>query len=560
MSDDIKKFNKRLESLRSERSSFIPVYQDLSDYHLAHRGRFLSGKQGKSYTRNTKQINNTSRLAARTLASGMMAGITSPARPWFRLAPPAMDPELAEYTPVKEWLYRVQQIIYTVFNHSNFYNSIHTIYGEVGVFGTACMGAYKDYKNVIWFKPETVGSYMLGTDGRNNVDTRYREYEYTVGATVKEFGIENCSRATTERWNKGDTESWVKIVHVIEPNDDRDMMSPLARDKKVRSVYYEKEACQKGDSEKFLRRSGFDTFPIVSPRWDITDEEVYGTACPGMDALGDTKSLQLGERRYAQARDKVTNPLLQAPTELRNAMTKTTRGGNDIICVDQANGGITSVYGSWKPDLNAIRQGMGDDEMRIKRSFYEDLFLMISQSDRRQVTAREIAEKQEEKLLMLGPVLERLHSELLDPIIDRVFDILNEAGVLPPPPPELQGKELKVEYVSILAQAQRMVATAGIERLTQFAGQLTTIWPEARHKVDASQAIDEYANSVGVEPKVVRADDEAAQIAQGEQQQQAAAAAMQQGQQAADMAKTASQADTGGDNALSEIMGRMGLQ
>lgn len=559
MGEMINKFNKRLESLRSERSSFIPVYRELSDFHLAYRGRFLTSDRNKGHKRNTKQYNNTSRMAARTLASGMMAGITSPARPWFRLAPPSSDPGLAEYTPVKEWLHQVQQIIYTVFNHSNFYNAVHMLYGELGTFGTGCMGVYKDFNNVIWCRPETVGSYMLGTNGRNEVDTRYREYEMTVGAVVKEFGYENCCRATQQLWDKGNTEAWVKIVHAIEPNDNRDRMSPLARDKAYRSVYYEAEKGYGNEKDKYLRRSGFDVFPIVSPRWDITGEDIYGTNCPGMDALGDTKALQLGEKRKYQALDKVANPPLQAPIELRNNTQKGHLQGSEMLYVDQSNGGITSIYGNWRPDLAAIDVVNQQTEERIKRAFYEDLFLMISQSDRRQITAREIAEKQEEKMLMLGPVLERLHAELLDPVIDRAFDILAEAGVLPPPPQELSGTELKVEYVSILAQAQRMVATSGVERLAGFAGNLATIWPEARHKIDAMQAIDEYAESVGVDPRMVRADDEAEEIAAGERQAAQQAAQAEQAAQAAQVAKTVSETDMDGNNALTEIMNRAGL-
>lgn len=559
MGEMIRKLEKRKQNLSSERSSFVPYWRELSDYHLGFRGRFLTSDRNKGHKRNTKQYNNTSRMAARTLASGMMAGITSPARPWFRLGPPATDPQLKEYTPVKEWLFQVQQLIYMVFNHSNFYNAIHTLYSELGVFATASMGVYKDFDNVIWCKPETVGSYMLGANGRNEIDSRYREYEETVGALVKEFGYKNCSQRVQQMWDKGQTETWIKVVHVIEPNDDRDMMSPLARDKKFRSLYYEAE-CASDKDDKFLRRSGFDTFPLVTPRWDLTGEDIYGTSCPGMDALGDTKSLQLGEKRYAQARDKVANPTLQGPVEYRNAVAgRSTLSGSDILWVDQANGGIQSIYGNWRPDLGAIKEGMQEDELRIKRAFYEDLFLMISQSDRRQITAREIAEKQEEKLLMLGPVLERLHSELLDPVIDRVFAILNEAGALPPPPKELVGKELRVEYVSILAQAQRAVATSGMERLAEFTSTLSTIWPEARHKFDATQAVDEYGEAVGVDPRLVRGDDEAEERAVQEQQAAAAAQAGEQAEQAARAAKDASQADTGGKNALTDVMNRMGL-
>lgn len=558
MSISIRSFNKRLEALKAERSSFIEVYRELSEYHLAHRGRFLTSDRNKGNKRNTKQYNNTSRMAARTLASGMMAGITSPARPWFRLAAP--DPELNDYAPVKHWLHRVQTTMYRVFSQSNTYNSLHTLYSELGVFGTASMGTYHDFNNVIRCKTYTAGSYMIASNGMDQIDTFYREYEITVGECVKQFGIDNCSAAVQRQWRTGDTESWVKVIHVVEPNDDRDMTSPLARDKAFRSVYYEYDSGNQPGEDKFLRRSGFDVFPILAPRWDITGEDVYATDCPGMTSLGDTKALQLGERRKYQALDKISNPPLQGPAGLRNKVSEGGLKSGEIVWMDDVNnGGLRSIYEQYRPDLNAIMVVNQEAEQRIKRAFYEDLFLMMSQSDRRQITAREVAEKQEEKLLMLGPVLERLHAELLDPLIDRTFDILIENGALPVPPPELQGNELKVEYVSILAQAQRMVAVSGLERVAGFTQQLASVWPEARHKIDPMEFVDEYADSLGVNPRVIRSDDEAEGMQVAEMEAQAQAAQAAQMQQVADVARTASQADTGGENALADMMRNAGL-
>jgi len=184
---------------------------------------------------------------------------------------------------------------------------------------------------------------------------------------------------------------------------------------------------------------------------------------------------------------------------------------------------------------------------------------MLAQTDRRQITAREVAEKHEEKLLMLGPVLERLHTELLDPLIDRTFNILQDAGVLPEPPPELQGKDLNIEYVSVLAQAQRIVATGAVDRLVGFVGQVAGIYPEARHKIDITRAVDEYAESLGVDPSMVRSDDEVAMMAQAEAQQAQQAQAMAAAQQTAETAKTASETEVSENNALGAVMRRAGL-
>ena len=552
----INSYNKRLEALRSERSSFIPLYRELSDYHLAHRGRFLTSDRNKGYKRNTKQINNISRLASRTLASGMMSGITSPARPWFRLG--TGDKNLDDIQAVKLWLHEVQQVMYKVFSQSNTYNALHQLYSELGVFGTAAMGVYQDFENVIWCKPYTVGSYMLGLNSQNTADTFYREYEVSVGQCIKQFGEENVSQSVLEQWNKGNSEAWVKIVHAIEPNDDRDGNSPLASQKAWRSVYYEAKNGTKEGTEKFLRESGFDDFPVLAPRWDVTAEDVYATDCPGITGLGDTKALQLAERRKYQALDKIVNPPLQGPSSMKNKLNGGVVGPNDVIWHDQSGEGLRSIY-DYRPDINAINQEIGNVENRVQRAFYEDLFLMLAQTDRRQITAREVAEKHEEKLLMLGPVLERLHTELLDPLIDRTFNILQQNGVLPEPPPELQNKDLNVEYVSVLAQAQRLVATGAVDRLVGFTSQVAQVWPEARHKVNASRAIDEYAESLGVDPSMIRSDEEVNAMAQAEAQQAAQAQAMVAAQQGADMAKTASETSVSEDNALGAVMQRAGL-
>lgn len=556
MTKQISSFNKRLEALRSDRTPFISYWGDLSDHHLAHRGRFLLDNGKKNPKRNTKQLNNTSRQAVRTLASGMMAGITSPARPWFRLGSP--DPAMRDNGAIRTWLHAVENIMYAVFSQSNTYNSLNTLYAELGTFGTAAIGVYDDFENVIRCRTYTVGSYMLGMNGKEQVDTFYREYSKTVGEVVKEFGIDNCSRHVQDQWKSGNLEQTVQLVHAIEPNDDRDMMSPLAANMPVRSVYYEK-GNQTQKNNRFLKKSGFHEFAILAPRWDVTPEDVYAVDCPGMTALGDTKALQLGERRMYQVLDKLTDPPTQGPSNVKNDMKRLKPGDHVAVDGAHAGSGIKSIYDQ-RPDLNAIVSINDRTEVRINKAFYVDLFLMLASSDRRQITAREVAEKHEEKLLMLGPVLERLHSELLDPLIDITFNKLLRAGVLPPPPPELEGVDLRVEYVSVLAQAQRMVSVGGIDRMAGFIGELAAAWPEARYKFNAMEAVDEYADALGVAPKIINDDETAQGLFMQEQQAMQSAQMAEMAGQIAGAAKTASETDTSGENALTTLLRNQGLQ
>jgi hypothetical protein len=187
---------------------------------------------------------------------------------------------------------------------------------------------------------------------------------------------------------------------------------------------------------------------------------------------------------------------------------------------------------------------------------------MISEMERSGVTATEIDARREEKLLMLGPVLERLHHELLDPLIDRTFAIAQRAEILPEVPEALSGHEVQVEYISMLAQAQRAVAIGGIERVVGFIGQLAGIDPQVLDKLDRDQAVDEVAKAIGAPPHIIRSDKEVEALrAERAQAQQAAQAAQQQQQgmmQAVQGAKLLSETDTGGKNGLTDVMQAMG--
>lgn len=556
-------FTKRLENLRSERSDFITEYKDLSDYILAHRGRFLVSDRNKDKgkKRNTKQINNTARISARVLGAGMMSGISSPARPWFRLAVGGLG--IGDSNAVKVWLSRVQSIMYEVFAQSNTYNSLHVVYSDLGVFGTAAMGIFEDFNNVIRCAPYPIGSYFIGLNDKNLSDTLYREYQMSVGQVVKQFGIDNVSNSTKQQFEKGNTESWVTVVHAVEPNDGRNMMNPLQGGFQTRSVYYElgtaagrssqglraEGAPNDSGADQFLKVSGFREFPMVTPRWDVVAEDVYATDCPGMTAIGDVKALQLGERRMYQALDTLVTPALQGPSSIINKLKDGSVQPGDKISTDDANAKLSSVY-DFRPDLNSVVAINDRAEKRIRTAFFEDLFLMLAQTDRREITAREVAEKHEEKLLMLGPVLERLHTELLDPLINRTFNILQRAGVFPPPPPELGNKDLRINYVSVLAQAQRLIATGAIDRMVAFTDGVANRWPEAVHKINILDTIDEMGESLGIDPGLINDNSVVARRMAADQAAAAQQAAMEQAQAAADIASTASDANIDPNNAL----------
>jgi hypothetical protein len=171
--------------------------------------------------------------------------------------------------------------------------------------------------------------------------------------------------------------------------------------------------------------------------------------------------------------------------------------------------------------LSELAQDIRETQERIRQSFYADLFLMLSNMEGIQPRNQfEIAERKEEKLLALGPVLENIYNGQLEPVIDRTYAIMNRRRLLPPPPPDLQNQELKIEYISMLAQAQKAVATGGIERGLAFVGQLAAVKPDVLDKVDADETVDQYFDMLGVPPSIVVPDDEVAKIREARSKRQ----------------------------------------
>lgn len=556
MSDNLRRRAlKRLGILQKEQSSWRSHWQELNDYVMPRRLRYLNSDVNKGTKRNDKIINITPIKAARTLSSGMMAGLTSPARPWFHLIP--SDPKLASRNTVRMWLYEVERRIREVFNRSNLYNCLPLVYTDLGVFGTSCMLVEEDDEDIVRGYVLPVGQYYLANSARMAVDTVYREFQLTVSQLVERFGLDACSQRVKDAFGRGDYDTWIEVVHVIEPNPAVTYGSPGPNGMPFRSLWFEKA----GDTNTgFLRVSGFAEFPAMAPRWNVTGEDVYGYS-PAMDALGDARALQLYERRKAQAADKIVNPPMVGPSSLKNQTASLLPG--TLTTVDVVTGGQT-----FKPAIDVKDSAVAtfdsiirEHEARIQQSFYADLWLMLANSDRREITAREIDERHEEKMLQLGPVVDRLHDELLDPLLDRVFSIMMRRGDLPPPPQELQGQRVRVEYVSIMAQAQKLLFTTGIERLAGFAGNLMQAAPEVLRRINFDRAVVEYAELLNVPPTIIKSDEEvaaaAAEAEQAKQQEQMAQAApaMQQGAQAAQLL---SETDVNKDSAFSRLMGALG--
>lgn len=545
------RLTKRLTSLDTERNSWLEHWRELSQYIQPRRGQFLSNDVNKGWKRNDKLINNTPTIAARTQAAGMMAGISSPSRPWFRLTTP--DPDLAEFGPVRGWLHTVEERLRTGFLASNIYLKLHETYEDLGIFGTAVMLVEEGPRGLHSYVIPA-GQYFLASDARQQINTLYRKLQMTVGQLAEQFGLNRCSDNVKNRYREGHLDAWVEVVHVIEPNLNLELGKADKRGKPWRSVWFELQGDERAG---FLRESGYESFPVMAPRWHASGSDIYGRS-PGMEALGDCRAIQLLERRAAQAADKVIDPPMRGPTSMMNRNASLLPGA--VNYADVASGGqkFEPAMELRAEAISIFELKIREHERRINSAFFADLWLMMAQSDRRQMTAREVAERHEEKMHQLGPVLERLNGELLRPLIDRAFDILMRAGHIPPPPEEIQGVDLGVEYLSPMAQAQKLLGITAVDRFVGMGTAIAGVSPSILDKYNLDEVVDSYADMLGIPPDLVRADEEVAQMRQARAAAQQAAAQAQQTLQAAQSAKVLSETNTEEDNGLTRMLGAFG--
>lgn len=540
---------KRFVSIEQEFQKWVPAFKDLSKYVAPLRGRFDGDLPNRGTMIDHKTIlDGHATQASRILASGMQSGVTSPSRPWIALR--VVDQALMALHNVRVWLDTVSSIMHDVCNNTNVYGVFYSMYEEIGDFGTACAIILEDFDKVVRAKVFTIGEYYLGSNDKGEIDTFGRRMQLTVSQCVESFGLENCSATVKNLYEQNKMDEWVKIRHLIEPNKKRIEGFSDAQNMPFRSVYWEESQSADG----VLAFRGFEEFPVIAPRWDtVTTDTIYGYG-PGWNALGNVKQLQKTQLDKLLAQEKAHNPPVQKDSSVEGH-ANLLPGGVTTVSSTLPNAGVRPAY-QVNANLESFIELINSLREAINKDFFVDMFLMMVNFDKSNMTATEVAERQQEKMLMLGPVLERLQREMLDPFVERLFNILERNMLLPPPPEELQGAQLQVEYVSVLAQAQKAIGVNAISRVVGFIGGVSPIKPDAVDVLDIDEAIREVASLEGVPAKLMMqrkvVQEIRAQRAQAQQMQQQLAAA----ETASKAAKNASLAKMDTDNVLSRMSGQ----
>lgn len=486
-----------LSELEMIRSPWDDRCREVTDYLFPYAGRYEDTRANDGKDNTSLIIDSTATYSQTILSAGMLTFNNSRARPWFKLT--LRNRDLAKRHAVRVWLAECTEIVHEVFQKSNTYPALRKSYDELGAFGTSCTILEPDFENVIWHHPVTNGRFYLADNFRGEIDTCYRKLSMTLAQLGGEFGVENLPLNLKQDYtDKKNLHTRHDVIHAIRPRRERNRMSRRNKDKAWASLYFLKGG---REDQGLLRESGFDTFPVLAPRWDTRGGDVYGNG-PGFNTIGHIKQLQQEQLRKAQAIDQMSDPARQGPSSLKDKDIDGAPGGFTPVDSTAPQNKVQNLV-DIRLDLSHLLLDIEDVRRMIRMHWFTDLFQTHIDAADTQKTAEEIKAKTEEKMSVLGPVTGSLDREQDMPLIKFTFERLWIGGALPPVPEELAGEEIEIENVSVLAQAQKAIGANQIDRFTSYVGMIGAAQPAAWDTFNTDLAIERYADKLSVDPDLI---------------------------------------------------------
>ena len=492
----------RFDRLQGQRENWETHWQEVADY-MQPRKADVTKRRARGDKRMEQVFDSSPIQAVELLAASLHGMLTNPSTPWFTLR--FKDEEIQNEDEAKLWLESSTDAMYTAFNRSNFQQEIFELYHDLITFGTAAMFIEEDDDDIIKFSTRHINEVFIAENDKGRIDTIYRKFKISARAAIQKFG--EAVSADVQTKAKKDPYEEIEILHAVYPRSD---FNPNKRDKAnmpFESVYME----YKNGNE--LSVGGFREFPFVVPRYLKASNEIYGRS-PAMTALPDVKMLNEMSKTTIKAAQKQVDPPLLVPDDGFLLPVRTVPGGLNFYRsgtrdrIEPLNIGANNPLG-----LNMEQQRRES----IRAVFYVNQ-LMMQQGP--QMTATEVIQRNEEKMRLLGPVLGRLQSELLKPLIDRVFAVLLRNNMLPQAPEFLSGRDVEIEYVSPLAKAQKSTELQSIMRAVEILGSLANVAPVFDY-VNFDNLVKHLADIVGVPQKILKTQSQVnAERQQAQEQQQ----------------------------------------
>lgn len=533
----------RYSRLESDRTYWMSQWQTIAEYVMPRKSYILSSSVTVDGNRESRLFDTTAVRANMILSAGCMSYITPADSRWCGFEAPK---EMQNDEGVTEYFAKVTEIVMEALARSNFHSSIHELYLDRGCFGTAVLTVEPGNKAPLVFKNVDVGSFCLAEDSEGNVDTYYRKFELTARQMVQEFGHKSVSKQVQDAFDSvKDMDKKFEVIHGIYPRTDRNKGKFLdPSEKPFASCHVE---CQ---SKHVLRESGYDEAPFMATRYLKWQWGVYGYS-PSWVALPDIRQLQFLQKQMDALAELAAFPRVLIPDSMEGT-------------VDLRPGGIT-YFNASDPGARPIewatvgRYDMGLDRVKQKQrdindSFHVPLFQLFTNQENQasadRMTATEVNARNAERLAQFSPTFSRLTTELLIPLLTRVYGILARRGALPPPPEELLQQSPDGEYyvptpnvifnsrIALAVRAMELMASEKtVRRATEYVA--VTQDPAILDNFDMDQMIRDGALAEGMDADFLVPMEQVRQMRQQRMMAQQQQEQMAQGSALADMAQKA---------------------
>lgn len=452
------------------------------------------------------------------LAAALHGMLTNPSLIWFNLS--TGDTKLDRNVNVAAWLFDTTNKMIRTLNNSNFQTEILETYTDLGSIGTTVLRIEDDEDEVVRFHSSPIYASAVEEDNKGRIDTVLRKFEYSKRQLIMEYGEGIFSEEELKAMSR-DPNKKFEIIQEVSPRTKKEREGKVGKlAMPFKSVHVMVEG------QKLLRESGFEEFPYAIPRWTKTNEEKYGRS-PAMKALADIKMINATKKVYIQGSQLAMAPPLQIPDNAFLAPLNLKPFGRNF----KRSGMKDEVKALFSgANINISLELLQEIKGVIKSAFFIDKLTLV-ENDR--MTATEVMQRRDEQLRLLGPILGRLSRELLKPIIDRVFGIMDRKKLFKDLPEEIEDAKLDIKYVSSIAQAQLTAQSENIVRAVQATGVVLEFQPEVMDNIDGDALLKHNIDIYNVDPSILRKDADVkalreqrakAQQAQAQQEQMGAEA------------------------------------
>lgn len=500
----------RFDELKSDRAMFDSIFQEIRELIRPNADDFSKQIAGQGQAKRQRVWDDTATQALTSFSGGLHGHLTNPSVRWFELSTGNADFDRRSQNSA--WLESAADAIYDSMADAGgkYHHVLHECYNDLGSFGTAIKFTWVDPKSKSLFhRSLPLQSCWIAENSSGQIDTLFREVKFTTRQAIQEFGEDKLPKCILDEkdWNK----KW-SFVHALYPRNERHLWKPPTKENmEVASVYVFK------DEPEICGVDGFRSFPCQCPRWSKLPGETYGRS-PAMDCLALVRVLNSAQKILLQSsalaaappivvdNDGVIAPLVLEPWGLIRKETGAT------VEPLQLNGNIAV-------NINLIQ----NLQAQIRSAFMADLFSTPDFGNRDRVTAEEVYQKRDDRMRNVSPMLGRIENELLNPDIERQYNLLVENGRIPLPPPGLKNQRLKISNISPAFIAQRSIRGMAIQRLLSTMIPLTQFRPDLMDKIDIEVGMEELAQAFNVTRRAIRTSDDVASIRQAREQQNQAA-------------------------------------